>query len=72
MMIKHNVASARRRGEPAFEIDVGKLAEKARFDGIFVLRTNADVTPLQAVLRYRELVHAEQFFQGIRCLKWPT
>ena len=24
-----------------FEIDAGKLAEEARFDGIFVLRTNA-------------------------------
>ena len=36
----------------SFEIDAGKLAEEARFDGIFVLRTNAKVTPLQAVLRY--------------------
>ena len=35
----------------SFEIDAGKLAEEARFDGIFVLRTNAKVTPLQAVLR---------------------
>ena len=39
----------------SFEIDAGKLAEEARFDGIFVLRTNAKVTPLQAVLRYRDL-----------------
>ena len=51
------------RGEPAFEIDAGKLAEEARFDGIFVLRTNADVTPLQAVLRYRELLQVEQLFR---------
>jgi NAD(P)-dependent dehydrogenase (short-subunit alcohol dehydrogenase family) len=29
------------KGQPAFEIDPGKLAEAARFDGIFVLRTNA-------------------------------
>ena len=27
----------------AFEIDVGKLADEARFDGIFVLRTNARI-----------------------------
>ena len=40
------------RDKPAFEIDAGKLAEEARFDGIFVLRTNAKITPLQAVLRY--------------------
>jgi Transposase DDE domain len=51
------------RGERAFEIDTGKLAEEARFDGIFVLRTNANVTPLQAVLRYRELLQVEQLFR---------
>ena len=34
---------------PAFAIDAGKLAEEARFDGVFVLRTNAKITPLQAV-----------------------
>ena len=37
----------------AFEIDAGRLAEEARFDGIFVLRTNTTMTPLNAVLRYR-------------------
>jgi hypothetical protein len=37
---------------PAFEIDPGKLAEEARYDGLFVLRTNAQITPLHAVLRY--------------------
>jgi transposase len=47
---------------PAFEIDPGKLAEEARFDGIFVLRTNAKVTPLQAVLRYRDLLKVENLF----------
>ena len=46
----------------AFEIDAGKLAEEARFDGIFVLRTNANVTPLQAVLRYRDLLQVENLF----------
>src|SRR6187401_881338 len=42
----------------AFEIDPGKVADGARFDGIFVLRTNARITPLQAVLRYRDLIPA--------------
>ena len=55
--------SSTMRGERVFEIDAGKLAEEARFDGIFVLRTNADVTPLQAVLRYRELLQVEQLFR---------
>jgi transposase len=47
---------------PAFEIDAGKLAEEARFDGVFVLRTNAKATPLQAVLRYRDLLKVENLF----------
>jgi hypothetical protein len=50
------------RDTPAFEIDAGKLAEEARFDGIFVLRTNAKITPLQAVLRYRDLLKVENLF----------
>ena len=49
-------------GDRAFEIDAGKLAEEARFDGIFVLRTNANLTPLQAVLRYRDLLKVENLF----------
>jgi transposase len=48
---------------PAFEIDAGKLAEEARYDGIFVLRTNARVTPLQAMLRYRDLLAVETLFR---------
>ena len=47
----------------AFEIDAGKLADEARFDGIFVLRTNARMTPLNAVLRYRELLRVEDLFR---------
>lgn len=41
-----------------FEIDMGKLADEARYDGISVLRTNARITPLQAVIRYRDLLAA--------------
>jgi Transposase DDE domain len=53
---------------PAFEIDPGKLADEARFDGIFVLRTNAQVTPLQAVLRYRDLLQVEELFRTAKTL----
>jgi hypothetical protein len=55
--------AAAAKGQPTFEIDAGKLAEEARFDGVFVLRTNAHVTPLQAVLRYRDLLQVETLFQ---------
>jgi len=47
----------------AFEIDTGKLAGEARFDGIFVLRTNAGMTPLNAALRYGELLTVEDLFR---------
>jgi hypothetical protein len=53
---------------PAFEIDVGKLAEEARYDGIFVLRTNARITPLQAMLKYRELLAVETLFRKTKCV----
>jgi len=53
---------------PAFEIDLGKLAEEARFDGVFVLRTNARVTPLQAVLRYRDLLQVEDLFRRAKAI----
>jgi hypothetical protein len=53
---------------PAFEIDVGKIADEARFDGVFVLRTNARITPLQAVLRYRDLLQVEELFRTAKAL----
>ena len=52
----------------AFEIDLGKLADEARYDGVFVLRTNARLTPLQAVLRYRDLMQVEQLFRTAKAL----
>jgi len=52
----------------AFEIDPGKLADEARYDGVFVLRTNARLTPLQAVLRYRDLILVEQLFRSAKAL----
>jgi hypothetical protein len=53
---------------PAFEIDIGKIADEARFDGVFVLRTNARITPLQAVLRYRDLLQVEELFRTAKAL----
>jgi hypothetical protein len=52
----------------AFEIDPGKVADEARFDGIFVLRSNARITPLQAVLRYRDLIQVEALFKTAKSL----
>ena len=55
-------------GGPAFEIDIGRLAEEARFDGVFVLRTNARISPLQAMLRYRDLLQVEELFRTAKAL----
>ena len=52
----------------AFEIDPGKLADEARYDGVSVLRTNARLPPLQAVLRYRDLIQVEQLFRTAKAL----
>jgi transposase len=56
------------KGAPSFEIDAGKLAEEARFDGIFVLRTNAKITPLQGVLRYRGLLQVEALLRRTKAI----
>jgi Transposase DDE domain len=58
----------RTTSKKAFAIDIGKLAEEARYDGVFVLRTNARITPLQAVLRYRDLIQVEQLFRTTKAL----
>jgi hypothetical protein len=51
-----------------FAIDEARIAEDARFDGIFVLRTNTTLDPLQAMLRYRELQGVEQLFRSAKSL----
>src|ERR687884_615590 len=56
----------RATAKKAFAIDVGKVAEEARYDGLFVLRTNARITPLQAVPRYRELLTVEALFRAAK------
>ena len=54
--------------EVGFAIDELRVAEDARFDGIFVLRTNTTLDPLQAMLRYRELQGVEQLFRSAKSL----
>ena len=51
-----------------FAIDPDKIEEERKFDGIFVLRTNTDLHPLQAMLRYKELWMVEQVFRTAKSL----
>jgi transposase len=54
--------------EVGFAIDEARIVEDKRFDGIFVLRTNTTLNPLQAMLRYRELQGVEQLFRSAKSL----
>src|SRR5262249_42842095 len=65
---RHYLRKVGDKDKRSFEIDAGKLAEEARFDGVFVLRTNAKVTPLQAVLRYPDLLQVEDLFRRTKAI----
>ena len=54
--------------EVRFAIDEARIVEDARCEGIFVLRTNTTLDPLQAMLRYRELQGVEQLFRSAKSL----
>ena len=41
--------------EKHFAIDPDKIEEEKKLDGIFVLRTNTDLNPLEAMLCYKQL-----------------
>jgi transposase len=51
-----------------FTIDEARVAEDARYDGLYVLRTNTKLDPLQAMLRYRELLVVERLFRTTKDL----
>jgi transposase len=51
-----------------FAIDEERVAEDARFDGLYVLRTNTKLTPLQVMLRYRDLLRVEQLFRQAKAV----
>jgi hypothetical protein len=55
-------------GHGHFAIDRGKAEQDARFDGIFVLRTNTDLDPLAAMLRYKQLWTVEAAFRTAKHL----
>jgi transposase len=42
--------------------------QDAQFNGIFVLRTNTDLSPLAATLRYKQLWIVEQTFRTVKHL----
>jgi transposase len=55
-------------GHGHFAIDPAKTEQDARFDGVFVLRTNTDLDPLAAMLRYKQLWTVEAAFRTAKHL----
>ena len=51
-----------------FAIDEARVAEDARFDGIYVLRTNPKITPLQVMLRDRDLLRVEPLLRQAKAV----
>jgi hypothetical protein len=51
-----------------FAIDRGKVEEDAKFDGVFVLKTNAHLSPLEAMLVYKQLWTVERTFRTTESL----
>ena len=54
--------------EKHFTIDEARVADDARYDGLYVLRTNTRLDPLSAMLRYRDLLVVERLFQTTKDL----
>jgi len=51
-----------------FAIDRAKIEEDQKFDGVFVLQTNADLSPLEAMLVYKQLWTVERTFRTTKSL----
>jgi len=55
-------------GEGHFALDEAKIAEEARYDGTWVLRTNTELTAQDVALQYKQLWLVEQWFRSCKSL----
>jgi hypothetical protein len=55
-------------GEGHFAIDEAKLAEEARYDGTWVLRTNTELPAAEVALQYKRLWMVEHWFRACKSL----
>jgi hypothetical protein len=53
---------------PHFQIDEAKIAEDARYDGKWVLRTNTDLDSAEVALQYTQLWMVEHWFRSCKSL----
>ncbi|HMB04714.1 MAG TPA: IS1634 family transposase [Isosphaeraceae bacterium] len=54
------------RDSAHFQIDEAKVAEDARYDGKWVLRTNTDLDAAEVALQYKQLSMVEQWFRSCK------
>jgi hypothetical protein len=55
-------------GPDHFQVDEAKVAEDARYDGKWVLRTNTDPDAAEVALQYKRLGMVEQWFRSCKSL----
>jgi transposase len=55
-------------GEDHFVVDEEKIAEEARYDGTWVLRTNTELPAAEVALRFKELWQVEHWFRSCKSL----
>jgi transposase len=53
---------------PGFQIDEAQVAEDARYDGKWVLRTNTELDTAEVALQYKRLWMVEQWFRSCKSL----
>src|SRR3954451_23689550 len=53
---------------PGFRIDEAKIAEEARYDGKWVLRTNTELDAAEVALQYKQLWRVEHWFRSCKSL----
>jgi hypothetical protein len=56
------------QGEGHFVVDEAKIAEEARYDGTWVLRTNTELSAAEVALQYKGLWQVEQWFRSCKAL----
>jgi transposase len=55
-------------GPESFQVDEAKIAEDARYDGKWVLRTNTELDAADVALQYKRLWLVEQWFRSTKSL----
>jgi len=55
-------------GEGHFAVDEAKLQEEARYDGVWVLRANTELTAPEVALQYKKLWLVEHWFRSCKSL----